>query len=46
MNKKKIQLEYEKKIILINKYNKYYYDNSKPLVNDNEYDRLKKKYSF
>ncbi len=42
MNKKKIQLEYEKKIILINKYNKYYYDNSKPLVSDDEYDNLKK----
>ena len=42
MNKKKIQLEYEKKILLINKYNKFYYDRNKPLVNDHDYDELKK----
>ena len=42
MNKKKIQLEYEKKILLINKYNKFYYDRNKPLVNDHDYDELKR----
>ncbi len=42
MNKKKIQLEYEKKIKLINKYNKYYYDKSDPFVADKVYDHLKK----
>ncbi len=39
---KKIKIEYEKKINLINKYNKYYYDKSNPLVTDKEYDNLKK----
>ena len=53
MDKKEIKEQYLKKISLINKYNKYYYDNSKPLVNDKVYDELKnnillleKKYSF
>ena len=42
MNKNKIKLEYEKKIKLINKYNKNYYDRSDPLVSDKDYDQLKK----
>ena len=53
MNKKEIQKEYNKKIKLINKYNKYYYDNSSPVVSDKEFDELKynillleKKYNF
>ena len=41
--KKKIETEYKNKIKLINKYNKFYYDNSDPLVSDAEYDLLKKK---
>ena len=53
MNKKKIEIEYKKKIKLITDYNKKYYDTSKPLVTDKEYDDLKNnililesKYSF
>jgi DNA ligase (NAD+) len=53
MNKKKIISEYKKKIRLIVNYNKNYYDISKPLVSDKEYDDLKnsilileRKYSF
>ena len=41
MNKQKIQKEYNKKIKLFNKYNKYYYDNSSPIVSDKEFDELK-----
>ena len=53
MNKQEIQKEYNKKIKLFNKYNKYYYDNSSPIVSDREFDALKqnillleKKYKF
>ena len=53
MDKKEIKEQYLKKINLVNKYNKYYYDNSKPLVNDKVYDELKnnillleRKYNF
>ena len=42
MNKKEIKKEYNKKIKLINKYKKYYYDNSSPIVSDKEFDELKK----
>ena len=42
MNKKKIEKEYNKKIKLLINYNKNYYDLSKPLVSDKEYDDLKK----
>ncbi len=42
MDKKKIQFEYEKKIKLINNYNKDYYEKSQPIVDDNTYDKLKK----
>ena len=41
MNKIKIESEYKKKIKLLTSYNKNYYDASKPLVSDNEYDNLK-----
>ena len=34
MNKKKIEIQYSEKIELFNKYNKFYYDKSKPLVSD------------
>ncbi len=50
---KLIKRNYLKKIDLINKYNKAYYKNSKPIVDDFEYDNLKhqilgleKKYKF
>ncbi len=53
MNKKEIEKEYKEKINLLNKFNKYYYDKSKPLISDSEYDDLKneilsleKKYIF
>jgi len=42
MNKKIIEAQYKKKIKLLNNYNKNYYDKSKPLVDDKEYDELKK----
>ena len=42
MNKKKIENQYQKKISLIKKYNQYYYDKSKPLVTDQEYDELRR----
>ncbi len=41
MNKKKIQTEYEKKIKLIKKFNKYYYEKSESIVSDAEYDKIK-----
>ena len=41
MNKKEIENEYKKKLKLIQNYNKYYFDRSKPLVLDKEYDQLK-----
>ena len=44
---------YKKKIKLLNKYNKFYYQNQNPLVSDKKYDELKseileleKKYSL
>jgi DNA ligase (NAD+) len=53
MNKKKIEIGYYKKIKLLMDYNRNYYDVSKPLVSDKEYDDLKNsilnlesKYSF
>ena len=53
MNKKEILKIYNQKIRLLHKYNKYYYENSSPLVTDSEYDELKqsivtleKKYIF
>ena len=53
MKKKEIQTEYKKKLRLIQKFNKFYFDKSKPIVSDKEYDDLKneiilleKKYTF
>ena len=37
----KINQEYLKKIKLFQKYNKHYYDLNNPLVNDQEFDKLK-----
>jgi DNA ligase (NAD+) len=53
MDKKEIQKLYQEKIKLLNRYNQYYYDKNKPLVDDKYYDELKisilsleKKYNF
>ena len=53
MNKKEIQKKYDKKIQLIDNYNKFYYSKNSPLVSDKEYDEIKndilyleKKYKF
>jgi len=53
MNKKKIIEDYLKKIRKLDEFNKFYYDESKPLISDNKYDLLKneilyleKKYNF
>ena len=37
-----LKKDYLKKIKLINKYNKFYYDKNNPLTSDKEYDKLKK----
>ncbi len=42
MDKKKIKKEYDNKIQNLIKLNKYYYEFSKPLVDDQEYDKIKK----
>jgi len=42
MDKSEIKDKYLKKIKLLNKYNKYYYDKSNPIVLDRDYDELKK----
>ncbi len=42
MDKKKINKEYNSKIKLLIKYDKFYYENSNPKVSDKEYDDLKK----
>ena len=42
MNKKNIQELYLKKIQQIKRYNKSYYEESHPIIPDNEYDNLKK----
>ena len=42
MDKNKIKEKYKKKINLISKLNKFYYEKNKPLVLDSEYDELKK----
>ncbi|WP_440938852.1 NAD-dependent DNA ligase LigA [Candidatus Pelagibacter sp.] len=41
MSNNKINEDYLKKIKLFQKYNKYYYDLNNPLVNDQEFDKLK-----
>ena len=38
MNKISIKKDYFNKIKLLNKYNKFYYDKSDPIVSDNDYD--------
>ncbi|MDC1258181.1 NAD-dependent DNA ligase LigA [Pelagibacteraceae bacterium] len=42
MNDQDVEVEYLKKIDLIQKYNKYYYDKNKPIVSDQIFDLLKK----
>ena len=42
MNEKDAENEYLKKINLVQKYNKYYYDKNKPIVSDQIFDLLKK----
>jgi DNA ligase (NAD+) len=42
MNDKDLKIEYLKKINLVQKYNKYYYDKNKPIVSDQIFDLLKK----
>ncbi len=53
MDEKILKKEYLKKISRLQKYNLAYYDKSKPIISDSEYDKLKKeiidfekKYSF
>ncbi|MDC1132957.1 NAD-dependent DNA ligase LigA [Candidatus Pelagibacter sp.] len=43
MNKDKIIKDYKTKIRELIKNNKYYYDDNKPRINDQEYDKLKNK---
>ena len=40
---KYIKQEYQKKIDELKKHNKFYYENSSPIISDSEYDKLKKK---
>ena len=42
MKKKQIEKEYKEKIQKLIKFNKFYYDHNNPLINDREYDNLKK----
>ena len=42
MTKKKIEDLYKKKINKINKFNKNYYELNDPIVDDSDYDELKK----
>ena len=53
MDKIKIKKEYQKKINNLIKLNRYYYELSKPIVEDQEYDQIKseilsleKRYNF
>ncbi len=46
MNKEKIQKDFIKKLQLLNKYNNFYFDKSKPIVSDKEYDDLKREIIF
>jgi DNA ligase (NAD+) len=41
MSEKDIEKKYKKKIKLINRYNKFYFNESNPIVSDQEYDELK-----
>ena len=42
MSRDKIKKDYSKKIRLFEKYNLHYYDKSKPLITDEEFDNFKK----
>ena len=42
MDKKKVKEIYNKKILLINKLNKFYYDKNNSVLSDGEYDILKR----
>ena len=42
MNDKNPEIDYLKKINLVQKYNKYYYDKNKPIISDQEFDLIKK----
>ena len=42
MDKNKIETEYQKKLKLLLKYNKFYFDKNSPIVEDSRYDQLKK----
>ncbi len=42
MSDKDVEIEYLKKIDLVQKYNKHYYDKDKPIVSDQIFDLLKK----
>ena len=42
MKKKEIYKKYIKKINLITRFNKFYFEKSAPIVSDKEYDELKK----
>ena len=53
MDRQKLKKDYQKKIQNLVKLNEHYYENSKPLVSDQEYDKIKneilsleKKYNF
>ncbi len=41
MKNENLKKTYQEKIKLLNKYNKYYYENNSPLIDDSEYDNLK-----
>ena len=41
MDKIKIKKEYQKKIKILIKLNKHYYELSEPIVEDQEYDKIK-----
>ena len=46
MDKKKIEADYNNKIKLLIKYNKFYFDKNQSIVPDNIYDNLKKEIFF
>ena len=42
MNKNKVLEEYNKKIKLLQKYNNFYFNENTSLVNDDDYDKIKR----
>ncbi len=46
MNKKEIQIIYKKKIELFKNYNKFYYNQSNPIISDKKFDEIKKEILF